>query len=729
MDQIINICMGLRESDVIPACAAIQSLADSRNEKEHYNIFLVTADLTEEQKKWLEGMAGEGLIIYFLKTDFGGEFQTDLSATVQSADSAKDQALYEASDWKAAVCGAAKSTACGDRLLYLDSCLIIKENLRELYRLDLEGNFCGAVADCRMLYEKKQPGENTNFNTGVLLFDLQKMRTEQILEKLEKAERAEREQETENTWDEKEDIWQTVFDGRVKKLPIRYNFMADDLYRYDTKWLIRQVNENYGTAYENKKEMYEDAAILHYAKTEGPWKDPDGACAAQWLHAYFRAPIPHELAKPPEEAQPYGISVIMPCYNAQKYLEATMESILAQTFQNFEIICINDGSADGTLEILTKYAAADPRIKVFSDTNHGQGYQRNRGIEMAQGKYIYYMDSDDLLEPDCFAVIYQYAEENRLDLLYFEGTAFYESAELEEQFPNYKWLYKRRAAYPAVYTGEELYVKFRAQERIVLIVSPCLQLVRREYLNKYHIRFPQLHALEDNLYTLKALLQAKRVMCLSCPLFNRRVRYGSTMTKDNSLEKAEALTAIMQEVLKEFVKYKENEPVYYAISSQLKGYFNNFRTYYDQLVKKNGEEFIYHSMPAQQWELMVLSLLMQVEDTKQKNLNEKLKRAYKEKSELNAKLQRTYREKSQLNGKLRQAYKEKTELNEKLGQAYREKSELNRKLQITYKEKSERGERIKELEKQKSRMEHSTSYKLGRCITAPVRKIKKKLKK
>ena len=218
-------------------------------------------------------------------------------------------------------------------------------------------------------------------------------------------------------------------------------------------------------------------------------------------------------------------------------------------------------------------------------------------------------------------------------------------------------------------------------------------------------------------------------MCLGRSLFKRRVRCGSTMTKDNSLEKVEALTAIMQEVLKEFVKYKENEPVYYAMSSQLKGYFNNFRTYYNQLVKKNGEESIYYSMPAQQWELLVLSLLMQVEDTKQKNLNEKLKGVYKEKAELNAKLQRTCGEKSELNRKLQQAYREKSELNEKFRRACREKSELNRKLQITYKEKSERGERIKELEKQKSRMEHSTSYKLGRCITAPARKIKKKLKK
>ena len=131
-------------------------------------------------------------------------------------------------------------------------------------------------------------------------------------------------------------------------------------------------------------------------------------------------------------------------------------------------------------------------------------------------------------------------------------------------------------------------------------MSPCLQLVRREYLNEKHIRFPQLHALEDNLYTFQSLLQADRVMCLGRSLFKRRVRCGSTMTKDTVWKNVEALTAIMQEVLKEFVKYKENEPVYYAMSSQLKGYFNNFRTYYNQLVKKNRRRIhlLFHAGPA-----------------------------------------------------------------------------------------------------------------------------------
>lgn len=713
MDQIMHICMALSDYDTIPACAAIQSLKDSRDQKDHYNIFLFTAGVTEEHEKWLECLAGDGIMIHILKSNSSGEKLRE--------ENAGNRVLTKAPDWENAVYSAGKILGFTDRLLYLDSGLIIRDSLRGLYDQDLGDNFCGAVEDCCVLYEKDQQDGRPHFNTGVLLFDLQKMEKEQIFDKLKKAE--------ETDGDPGQEIWRNVFAGRVQKFSVRYNFMPESLDRNNGKWQIQKVNERYKTAYENKKELYEDALILHYSREDGPWNNPDKACGAQWLHAYLKAPVPHELAEPPGDSYPYGISVVMPCYNAEKYLEETMESVLAQTFQDFEIICVDDGSTDSTPEILKKFAASDSRIRVITDTNHGQGYQRNRGIEAAQGKYIYYMDSDDLLEENCFEIIYQYAEENRLDLLYFEGTAFYESAELEEQFPNYKWLYKRREAYPAVYTGEEIYVKFRSQERIVLIVSPCLQLVRREYLNEKHIRFPQLHALEDNLYTFQSLLQADRVMCLGRSLFKRRVRCGSTMTKDNSLEKVEALTAIMQEVLKEFVKYKENEPVYYAMSSQLKGYFNNFRTYYNQLVKKNGEESIYYSMPAQQWELLVLSLLMQVEDTKQKNLNEKLKGVYKEKAELNAKLQRTCGEKSELNRKLQQAYREKTELNEKFRQACREKSELNRKLQITYKEKSERGERIKELEKQKSRMEHSTSYKLGRCITAPVRKIKKKLKK
>ena len=87
----------------------------------------------------------------------------------------------------------------------------------------------------------------------------------------------------------------------------------------------------------------------------------------------------------------YGISVIIPCYNTEQYVEETLKSVLNQSFKDYEIICLNDGSTDGTLEILKRYQQSYPNIRVISSENHGSAYQRNTGVQCAQGKYIYYM--------------------------------------------------------------------------------------------------------------------------------------------------------------------------------------------------------------------------------------------------------------------------------------------------------------------------------------------------
>ena len=128
----------------------------------------------------------------------------------------------------------------------------------------------------------------------------------------------------------------------------------------------------------------------------------------------------------------YGISVIMPCYNTEQYVEETLKSVLNQSFKDYEIICLNDGSTDGTLEILKRYQQSYPNIRVISSENHGVAYQRNTGVQCAQGKYIYYMDSDDLLKENCLETLYQYAEADNLDVVYFEADSFYETKEIEE---------------------------------------------------------------------------------------------------------------------------------------------------------------------------------------------------------------------------------------------------------------------------------------------------------
>lgn len=100
------------------------------------------------------------------------------------------------------------------------------------------------------------------------------------------------------------------------------------------------------------------------------------------------------------------ISVIVPAYNAEKYLDRCLNSILKQTYKNLEIILVNDGSTDKTLKICKQYEKQDSRIKIINKKNEGVSIARNRGLEIARGKYIYFADADDYLEPSLLETYY-----------------------------------------------------------------------------------------------------------------------------------------------------------------------------------------------------------------------------------------------------------------------------------------------------------------------------------
>ena len=106
------------------------------------------------------------------------------------------------------------------------------------------------------------------------------------------------------------------------------------------------------------------------------------------------------------------ISVIVPVYNTEQYLAECLDSVLAQTFQDIEIICVNDGSPDNSAAILSEYAKKDPRIKVITQENKGLSAARNAGLAMAQGEWIYLIDSDDMLPSYALEVLYNIAEKS-----------------------------------------------------------------------------------------------------------------------------------------------------------------------------------------------------------------------------------------------------------------------------------------------------------------------------
>jgi len=113
-----------------------------------------------------------------------------------------------------------------------------------------------------------------------------------------------------------------------------------------------------------------------------------------------------------------SISVIIPCYNVGKYIETAVNSILQQTFNDFELILVNDGSTDNTLELCDHYASQDSRIRVsHSDKNNGVSNARNIGLECVSGKYVFFCDGDDYIDNDAFEIMIKTSEEYNCDLL------------------------------------------------------------------------------------------------------------------------------------------------------------------------------------------------------------------------------------------------------------------------------------------------------------------------
>lgn len=222
------------------------------------------------------------------------------------------------------------------------------------------------------------------------------------------------------------------------------------------------------------------------------------------------------------------ISVIIPVYNVEKYLEECLDSVINQTLKDIEIICINDGSSDSSEEILRKYVEIDNRFVLINQKNQGQSVARNKGIEIAQGDYIYFLDSDDKIVLHALERMYEEVTTYDLDAVYFDGESFFETKELEQKYSYYKTSYVSKLKSDKVVSGVELFYNMRVSDSYR--VQSCLYLIRREYVQKQFLFEPGIIH-EDVIFMTQTLLGATKVKHIPEQLFLRRVRPNSTITQ------------------------------------------------------------------------------------------------------------------------------------------------------------------------------------------------------
>jgi len=233
---------------------------------------------------------------------------------------------------------------------------------------------------------------------------------------------------------------------------------------------------------------------------------------------------------------PPAVSVIIPVYNTEKYLSVCIESILDQTFRDFEIICINDGSTDASGEILRHYAGLDTRVSVIDQENHGPGpgHARNTGLAHAKGKYICFVDGDDSVTPGGLMELITQMEKTDADILFFNADVYGDGDADSRMLEKEKKYFHRDHDYPEVYRGSELFASMIRNGEY--IASACTQFVKKSFLDRNGIRFLEKVVHEDELYTFHCFAVAEKTAYLNKAFYKRRVRAQSIMTSGVSCQ-------------------------------------------------------------------------------------------------------------------------------------------------------------------------------------------------
>lgn len=243
------------------------------------------------------------------------------------------------------------------------------------------------------------------------------------------------------------------------------------------------------------------------------------------------------------------ISVVIPVCNAASWLGACLDSVLGQTLRDSEVVCVDDGSTDGSATILAEYAAKDKRLQVVSQENRGQGAARNRGLEQAQGEYVYFMDADDeLVARDALERLVAVADAKRLDALFFDAETKVDAGiDVSSSVVRAEDYIRSSHDYSSVRTGRELFSQFLVNKEYT--VSPCLVLIRRAFLEENEIRFPGERIFyEDNIFMTRVLLAAQRASHRPWRLYLRKVHAGSTVTSKPTLRHLRGYLACYQDV-------------------------------------------------------------------------------------------------------------------------------------------------------------------------------------
>ena len=274
----------------------------------------------------------------------------------------------------------------------------------------------------------------------------------------------------------------------------------------------------------------------------------------------------------------YKVSIILPIYNVSQYLRECLDSVIRQTLKELEIICVNDGSTDDSLEIIREYAAKDDRIVVITGPNGGYGKAMNKGLDRATGEYVGIVEPDDYVSLTMFEDLYQIAKENDLDIVKadFYRFARNDRGDMDMRYVNLDGTKEKygRLLYP---DQDPSLIKFT--------MNTWSGIYRRAMLEEHHIRHHETPgaSFQDNGFFFKTTVYAKRAMIINRPYYrNRRDNPNSSV---NNREKVYCIN-IEYDYIRDFLM--EDREVWERFK-----YMYTWKKFHNYLftINRIGEEF------------------------------------------------------------------------------------------------------------------------------------------
>ena len=274
----------------------------------------------------------------------------------------------------------------------------------------------------------------------------------------------------------------------------------------------------------------------------------------------------------------YKVSVILPIYNVSQYLRECLDSVVRQTLKELEIICVDDGSTDDSLEIIQEYAAKDERIVVITGPNGGYGKAMNKGLDRATGEYVGIVEPDDYVNLTMFEDLYQIAKENQLDIVKADFYCFARNGhgDMDMRYVNLDGMKERY--------GELLYPD-QDPSLIKFTMNTWSGIYRRAMLEEYHIRHHETPgaSFQDNGFFFKTTVRAKRAMIINRPYYrNRRDNPNSSV---NNREKVYCIN-IEYDYIRDFLM--EDREIWERFK-----YMYTWKKFHNYLftINRIGEEF------------------------------------------------------------------------------------------------------------------------------------------